>query len=221
MTETHIEIDRDKLRTLFRQIGNPLLFFILYEAIDLLPPADLNRLIGKYIDLRHIQSDRDQPPGLLEEVRIFSSRSRAGEYYESFSVDSRNYTSLSLGTTAWIAEFNRLLDRCVELEQRRDSIGVLPAFDILFGLLDHIDEGQDDILFFADEGGAWVVGVDWNKVLPSWFRVLSAAATPEEYAQRIIRMVDHHCRYCREELVSLACKAATAEQRQVFTRLFP
>jgi len=26
------------------------------------------------------------------------------------------------------------------------------AFDILFGLLRHIDEGHDDVIFFADEG---------------------------------------------------------------------
>ena len=28
------------------------------------------------------------------------------------------------------------------------------AMDILFGLLDHIDECRDDVIFFADEGGS-------------------------------------------------------------------
>ncbi len=51
------------------------------------------------------------------------------------------------------------------------------AFDILFGLLDYIDQGNDDVIFFADEGGAWQVDVAWAKVLPSCFRVLSATAT--------------------------------------------
>ena len=38
--------------------------------------------------------------------------------------------------------------------------------DILFGLLNHIDKGNDSVVFFADEGGSWQVGVDWAKVLP-------------------------------------------------------
>src|SRR5262249_24272214 len=39
-----------------------------------------------------------------------------------------------------------------------------------FGL---IDEGHDDIVFFADEGGSWQVGIYWRKVFPPWFRCLS------------------------------------------------
>jgi hypothetical protein len=52
--------------------------------------------------------------------------------------------------------------------------------DILFGLLNHIDKGRDDVIFFEDEGGAWQVGVDWARVLPVWFKVLAATAGPEE-----------------------------------------
>lgn len=36
----------------------------------------------------------------------------------------------------------------------------------------------------ADEGGSWKVGVEWESVLPAWFRVLSATVGPAEYAQR-------------------------------------
>ena len=53
--------------------------------------------------------------------------------------------------------------------------------DILLGLLNHMDQGHDDIIFFADEGGSWQVGVDWPKVLPVWFKVLSVTAEPEEW----------------------------------------
>lgn len=59
---------------------------------------------------------------------------------------------------------------------------VRQSFDIIFGLLDHIDECLEDILFFADEAGSWQVGVDWEKVLPAWFKVLSATVEPKEYA---------------------------------------
>jgi hypothetical protein len=44
---------------------------------------------------------------------------------------------------------------------------VCQAFEIVFGLLDHIDECQDDVVFFADEGGSCQIGFDWEKVLPA------------------------------------------------------
>jgi len=52
--------------------------------------------------------------------------------------------------------------------------------------------GNDDILFFADEGGSWRWEIDWEKVLPVWFRVLSATADPGEYAQRIDAVLKQH-----------------------------
>jgi hypothetical protein len=34
------------------------------------------------------------------------------------------------------------------------------AFDILFDLLDRFDDADDRMVFFADEGGSWMVGID-------------------------------------------------------------
>ncbi len=67
------------------------------------------------------------------------------------------------------------------------------AFEILFGLLDSLEDGTGEGIFFAEEGGSWMVGVDWKKVLPAWFRVLAATAAPAEFAQRTEAMVRHHC----------------------------
>lgn len=60
-----------------------------------------------------------------------------------------------------------------------------------------VDKGTDDLLFFADEGGAWQVGVDWRNVLPAWFRVLSATVGPSEYAQRITTVLKHYYKHGR------------------------
>jgi hypothetical protein len=46
--------------------------------------------------------------------------------------------------------------------KRSESAEVRQAMDILFGLLDHIDECLDGVIFFAEEGGSWQVGADWN-----------------------------------------------------------
>jgi hypothetical protein len=88
---------------------------------------------------------------LLADVKAFEHASVAGDFYESFEVDSKNFMEQSRGTTHWIAEFRRLLGRCVTQGQKGNAAETCPAFGILFGLLDRLDEGRDDIVFFADE----------------------------------------------------------------------
>jgi len=37
-----------------------------------------------------------------------------------------------------------------------------------------------------DEAGSWQVGVDWEEVLPAWFRSLSPGADPCEWAEAVV-----------------------------------
>jgi hypothetical protein len=220
MSDEPVNIDRDKLRAAIRRLGPEYIFYMLDDAIDLLPLAELEGIAKRYLDLKRLSpdSDRQAKATLLADVKSFDKASRAGEYYESFMVNSGNCTAQSTGTTAWIATCNRLLDRCVAEEAKREPAEIRAAFEILFGLLDYIDQCNDDVIFFADEGGSWQVGVDWDKVLPSWFRVLSVAATPEEYAERITSLIRHHCNYDREMMLAAASNSATAEQREALAK---
>ena len=93
------------------------------------------------------------------------------------------------------------------------------AMDILFGLLNDLDKGHDDIIFFADEGGSWQVGVDWAKVLPVWFKVLSATAEPEEYAERITALLSCHYHYGRDKMLAIARRTATTHQRNALAEV--
>jgi len=70
---------------------------------------------------------------LLTDVKRFEKASLASEYYESFGVSSQNYAQKSAGTSAWIAEYLRLLDRCVISAKRCNPAAVREAMDILFG----------------------------------------------------------------------------------------
>ncbi len=92
--------------------------------------------------------------------------------------------------------------------------GLCEAFEILFSLLTHIDECLDDVIFFADEGGSWQVGVDWATVLPAWFTCLAATAGPEEYAGRVVDIVDRFKRGDRDKQLTLATSQASEEQRK-------
>ena len=53
------------------------------------------------------------------------------------------------GTREWIAEYLRLLDRCVINAKQRNPAEVREAMGILFGRLNHIDQGHD-VIFFSD-----------------------------------------------------------------------
>lgn len=220
MARQAIDIDRDKLRAAIRKLGREYVFYMLDDAIDLLPPAKLHKIVKKYLDLRRLRPDGDKPTKvhLLAEVKAFEKASLAGEYYESFDVDSKNFMEKSEGTTGWIAECRRLLDRCADQAKKAEPADVRQAFDIIFGLLDRIDEGREDIIFFADEAGTWQVGVHWEKVLPPWFKVLSATAGPEEYGERIVSLLKHHYDYGSAKMLAVARKTATPAQRQALAK---
>ena len=216
-----IQIDRAKVRAAVRKLGNESIFCMLIDAIELLPQAKLDKLAKKHINPKLLLPDveQEEKPGLLAEVKAFEKASLAGKYYESFNVNSKNYTEKSPGTRAWIAEFHRLLNGCVAGAEESAPVEVRHAMDILFGLLDHIDECLDDVIFFADEGGSWQVGVDWAKVLPVWFKVLSVTAQPEDYARRIITLLSDHYSHGRAKMLPIAHRSATPAQRKALAEV--
>jgi len=221
MARKPVQIDRDKLRAEVRRLGNESAFSMLDDAIEALPMATLNKIAKKYIDVESLRlgAETTSRPSLLSEVKFFEKASLAGEYYESFHVNSKNYTKKSAGTCAWIAGYLRLLDRWVIDAGKSNPAEMRAVTDILFGLLDHIDKGHDDVIFFADEGGSWQVGVDWVKVLPVWFKILSATTEPEEYAERITSLLSCHYSYGRDKMLTIARRTATTQQRKALAKV--
>jgi hypothetical protein len=71
------EIDRDKLRTAVRRLGDEYVFYMLYDAIDLLPPAKLNTIVRKYFDLKQLAPDGDKATNgsLLAKLKAFEKAS--------------------------------------------------------------------------------------------------------------------------------------------------
>jgi hypothetical protein len=64
-----------------------------------------------------------------------------------------------------------------------------------------------------------MVGVDWKRVLPAWFWVLSATADPAEYARRFETFVGRYCNYQRTELLTEARQVATPSQLKELAEL--
>ena len=120
----------------------------------------------------------------------------------------------SRGTINFIAEHRRLTNLCIKESSTSEPGQLCQAFELLFNLLEEIDECRDDIIFFADEGGAWQVGIDWDQVLPRYFNVLATVAKPKEYAQAVVAIVKSHADYKSDEYFKLALKIAKPPQRK-------
>ncbi len=107
--------------------------------------------------------------------------------------------------------------RCVKTSPRRRPVETREAFERIFALLERIDEGHDDV-FFADEQGAWQVGIDWDAVLPAWFACLGTAATPEEFGDAVARVVEDFEPHASRKHYAAARAVASAAQRDVLAR---
>lgn len=212
------EFDLQQIRRAIRGSGSETIFFLLDDALSLLPPAKLRKVLAQYLKPHQFISEGAVKRDLHAEVQAFQRACLAGEYYEAFNVNYKNSTQLSLGTMAWIADFRRLLLNCVKQSKRQSLASLRSSFEILFDLLDRFDDADDRMVFFADEGGSWMVSVDWKQVLPAWFRVLSATADPAEFARRFEAFVDRHRNYQRTELLAEAYKVATPAQRQALAK---
>ena len=211
-------IEWEALEPALRRLKKDELLQVLHHAYRELPGSRVVSTFGEYVDLTALDSPPTARKGavarrILEAAQRFHADSRAGQYYESFRVNSRNFMDMSEGTELWISECNQLFDKCVELSGKGHHAEARHAMDLLFELLRQIDSGED-IIFFADEGGSWQVGMDEKKVLPAYFTSLAAVAAPEEYAARVLEVIQEHGSHDRERLLRAARKGANEAQRK-------
>lgn len=91
------------------------------------------------------------PQTLLLAIKDFDVRSRKGQYYRQFEMDSKNYTFVPMETQKWFDEIAEYLDAvCVLVEQGEKEIAI-SCFDILMPLIETMESG--DSIVFAHEYG--------------------------------------------------------------------
>jgi hypothetical protein len=212
------------LEPALRKLKKDELLHVLREAYEALPASRAVSVFGEYVDLTMRDASarsgkRATPRQWLESVQRFHADSLKGRYYESFNVNSKNYMETSEGTELWMRECRQLFDTCVTHSGKGHHAEVCAAMDLLFELLEQLDSGDDEIIFFADEGGSWQVGVDNGKVLPTYFASLAAVAEPEAYASRVAEVIDAHASYDSEKFLKAARKAANTAQRSALTNM--
>lgn len=212
-------IDVEKLRVALRRMDRDRLLMIADRAIEIVPALRLRQLLGDTVHIEPVERAGRGSKSLLDEVRRFEAASLRREYYDCFDVNSKNYMDTSKGTEVFMAEFQRLLGKCVRAAAKKPRATTREAFDVLFGLLRRIDADPDSIIFFADEGGAWQVPADWDAALPAYFHCVADHSTGDEFARLVDGSIRDFANEERPRHVKAALSVANAEQRIALQRL--
>ena len=226
---TQHQIDSNTLRAELRALPRGSLLLIAERAVELVSQDQLGALLGDIVQINVDPTDAQSDDSativgtsLRDEVRSFHDGAMDGAYYEHVEINNTGRQEQSAGTDAFIAEFDRLMRRCVGasdvgIEPRvRDGLGheLRDCFELLFALLRHIDEGNDGMVFFADDGSSRDVGVNWRLVLPAYFKCLAEteAASPEEFALAVDGAIAEFAAHDRQRYMDAAHKAASDAQ---------
>ena len=193
------------------------LLIIAERATELLPTRKLNALLADFMPLNEVTSSA--PASLIDDVRLFHAASLGGEYYEECRGHSNNVDDQSKRTDAFIAEFDRLTRRCIRAAKTAPPLAVREAFEMLFELLRHIDKANDEIIFFADEGGSRDIGVDWRLVFPAYFRCVGETASAHVFAQVVDHVIRDFADYQRPHYLQIARRVANADQNAALRAL--
>lgn len=211
-------VDTEKLRVALRRMTRARLLIVADRALEIVPRAKLRQLVGDMVRIEELTEGKPGTASLLDEVRKFHEASLRREYYESFNVNSKNYMEKSKGTDAFLAEFDRLIRKCVHATAKGPRRPVREAFEVMFALLRRIDEDPDTVVFFADEGGSWQVGADWREVLPAYFRCLAEGASGDEFAREVDRSITDFADYDRRHQLTAARRVASVAQEAALRR---
>ena len=227
---TEHQIDSNTLRAELRALPRGGLLLIAERAIELVNRDQLASLLADIVrfdvgstGLRSDDAAAIVGTSLLYEVRSFHDAAMDGVYYEHAEISNTGRQEQSAGTDAFIAEFDRLIRRCVGASKEDIEPGVPDSlwdevrncFELLFALLHHIDEGNDDVLAFSDDGSSLDVGVNWRVVLPAYFECLaeSEALSPEEFARVVDEVIAEFAEHDRQRYIDAAHAAAKDAQR--------
>ena len=195
------------------------LLIIAERATELLPTRKLNALLADFMPRNEVEVTSSAPAPLIDDVRLFHAASLGGEYYEEFRGHSNNVDDKSRRTDAFIAEFDRLTRRCIRAAKTAPPLAVREAFELLFELLRHIDKGNDEIIFFADEGGSRDIGVDWRLVFPAYFRCVGETASAHVFVQVVDQVIRDFADYQRPYHLQAARRVANADQNAALRAL--
>lgn len=211
---TEHPLDFTAVRSELRALNRGPLLIIAERAIELMPTAQLSTLLNDFVQLATCRCEAaNLSLALLDDVREFCGAAMAGKYYETVEINNQGHQEQSVGADAFVAEFDRLVRRCTFSAEQGDLVETRNSIELLLDLLRHIDKGNDDVLFFADDGGSLNVGVNWRFVLPAYFKCLAAILSPAQFTRTVVSTVDEFVSYDSSYYLAAAQVVASDAQR--------
>ncbi|WP_158301331.1 hypothetical protein [Janthinobacterium sp. BJB426] len=210
-------IDYSAVRAKLRTLSRSNLLVIAERAAELIPADQLSALLGDIVDLG--ATTLLPVPGLIDDTLQFVDAAMAGHYYAAVEINNRGRQEQSIGTDAFVAEFDRLVRRCALAPEQGQFAATRESVGRLLDLLRYIDEGNDNVLFFTDDGSSLNISVNWHSLLQAYFKCLSAILPPVEFAHIVLSTIDEFVRYDREHHLVAAHVVASDAQRDALRTL--
>ncbi len=202
-------IDKDQLFAILKRRKKSDLLEILGRAFDEMSPK-----VQRAVFLELIQKSRParlDGPSPLEDVEEFHRDSLAGQYYEPFDINSKNFTNVPEGTDEWCDRIADLLKQATQLTSQGDHDWAVKCFDMLFDLIGKMEYGEE--IVFADEMGSWMIPIDEKDWIPAYMTSLAATAEPAEFAAKALPVISRDSGHSFSgRAYTSARKAANKEQ---------
>ena len=178
-------MNKDRLFQFLGQQESNVLLTLLSDAYEFLDHDDRDDLFGDYVE--------KSPPSavdggsLLAEIEQFAKSSRAGHYYASFNINSKNYMHVPRETKQWFEEMGDYLQDSCQLTAQGDYQYAVACFALLYKLLALVWDGEE--IVFGDEIGSWMLPGDEKQHNAAYLTALVATAEPEAFANIVAPLV--------------------------------
>jgi len=178
-------MNKDRLFQFLGQQDSSTLLELLSKSYDLLSHDDRNDLFADYVE--------ELPPSevdgalLLKEIKQFAKRSRAGHYYASFNINSKNYMNVPKKTEAWFEKMGDYLQGSCQLTAQGDYQYAVACFELLHKLLSLLWDGEE--IVFGDEIGSWMIPGNEQQYNTAYLTALAATAAPAAFAKAVVPLV--------------------------------
>ena len=141
---------------------------------------------------------------LFKQIEIFQKDSLDKRYYESFNVNSKNWIHVPEKTGGWFDRLSSFLEQSTRLSKQGEHAAAAECFQILYQLIDAIDDGDCEIVF-ADELGSWMIPGDERKFAEAYLLSLARTGSPEDFAKTAFSLI---CRENHPPFIERIYKAA-------------
>jgi len=185
-----------------------------YEVMDDDQRAEVIGSLAQQIPptMQTVEVDPDE---VLEEIEDFRAASLAGNHYEPFAINSKNWRHIPDGTREWFDDLGDLLADCVQLTRQGQHGAAVECFAILWALILQMENGAK--IVFGDEIGGWMIPGDKKQHLRAYLESLAATATPEAFTQAVTPLLvrDSHQSFSGQVYQSAADFAGPEQRAQM------